>query len=47
MEAELFHVLRPDGETDMTKLTVAFRNYENAYKIAPSSDSVASISFSF
>jgi hypothetical protein len=27
--AELFHA---DGETDMTKLTVAFRNFSNAPK---------------
>jgi len=47
METELFHVLRPDGETDMTKVIVAFRNYANASKIAPSSESVASISLSY
>jgi hypothetical protein len=29
--AELFHV---DGQTDMTKLTVAFRNFANAPKNA-------------
>jgi len=28
MEAELFHA--GDGQTDMTKLTVAFRNFANA-----------------
>ena len=27
--AELFHV---DGQTDMTKLTIAFRNFANARK---------------
>jgi hypothetical protein len=29
VEAELFHA---DGQTDMTKLTVAFRNFANAPK---------------
>jgi len=47
MEIELFHVLRPDGESDMTKLIVAFRSYANASKIAPSSESVAPISLSY
>jgi hypothetical protein len=33
MEAELFHEdARTDGRTDMTKLTVAFRKFENASK---------------
>ena len=31
MGAELFH---EDGQTDMTKLTVAFRNFANAPKTA-------------
>jgi hypothetical protein len=47
MEAELFHVLRPDGQTDMTKLILTFRNYADPSKIAPSSESVASISLSY
>jgi hypothetical protein len=29
VEAELFHA---DGRTDMTKLIVAFRNFQNAHK---------------
>ena len=33
MEAELFHVdRRTDGQTDTTKLIVAFRNFTNAPK---------------
>jgi len=34
MEAEMFHAYgRTDGLTDMTKLTVAFRNFGNAPKM--------------
>ena len=30
MEAEVLHADRQDGQTDMTKLTVAFRNFPKA-----------------
>jgi hypothetical protein len=30
VEAELFHADRTDGQTDMTKLVIAFRNFANA-----------------
>jgi len=47
MEDELFHVLRLDGQTGMTKRIVAFRNYANTSKIAPSFENVASISLPY
>jgi hypothetical protein len=38
---------KPSCATNMTKLTVAFRNYANASKIASTAESVASISLSY
>ena len=32
VEAELFQANRPDGQTDMPKLTITFPNFENAPK---------------